>query len=82
MSVPSITVYTQPNCMPCRATKRWLDKRGTPYNTVDVTQSPTDRDAIVALGYQQSPVVVVSHGADRDVHWSGHRPDLLAEHTN
>ncbi|MDO5619291.1 glutaredoxin family protein [Kocuria sp.] len=75
-----VTVYTQPGCQPCRATTRWLKKHRVQPTTVDVTQSPADLEAVKALGYQESPVVVVSHGPGNDVHWSGYRPDLLAEH--
>lgn len=80
MKTQHITVYSQPACQPCRATKKWLEKRKASFKTVDVTESPADREAIIALGYQASPVVVVSHGTGVDVHWSGYRPDLLAEH--
>lgn len=39
----TITVYTQPSCQPCKATKRWLDKRGITFTEVDVTTSPGRR---------------------------------------
>lgn len=44
--MPAITVYTQPNCQPCKAVKRWLDRRGITYKAVDVSQSP---DAMAAI---------------------------------
>lgn len=75
-----VTVYTQPRCVQCDATKRWLKKRGHKWAEVDLTTSPADMEAVKALGYTQAPVVVVSHGVGSDVHWSGNRPDLLAEH--
>lgn len=80
MTTSAITVYTTPACPQCMTTKRWLDKRGVPYTTVDLSQSPSDMDAVKALGYAAAPVVVVI-GGDYDVHWSGFRPDMLAEHT-
>jgi glutaredoxin-like protein NrdH len=68
----TITVYTQNGCQPCKATKRWLDKRGVTYTTIDVTESPADLEAIKALGYNSVPVVVVSNGDPlTDLHWSG-----------
>lgn len=68
----TITVYTQPGCQPCKATKRWLDARGVTYTTVDVTESPADLEAIKALGYNSVPVVIVSNGdPETDLHWSG-----------
>jgi glutaredoxin-like protein NrdH len=76
-----ITVYTQPHCQPCRATKRWLDKRGIEYRTVDVSQSPDDLAAIKYLGYQQAPVVIVSSGdPETDLHWSGFDPISLGRY--
>lgn len=78
-----ITVYDKPGCQSCRATEKWLTRKGIPYTAVDVTASDDDYRACLALGYQQLPVVVVSTGVTGgDVHWSGHRPDRLAEHTN
>ena len=78
----TITVYTQPACQPCKATKRWLDKRGIIYRTVDLTESPDDMAAVKALGYAAAPVIVVS-GRDplMDLHWQGFIPDLLSKYT-
>jgi glutaredoxin-like protein NrdH len=78
----TITVYTKPNCQPCRATKRWLDKRGVDYSTVDVTTSPADLEAIKALGYEGVPVVIVSNGdPETELHWHGFHPDNLNKYT-
>ena len=74
----TITVYTQPACQPCKAVKRWLDKRGIKYATVDVTQSPDDLAALKALGYATAPVTVVSNGdPETDLHWGGFNPNYL-----
>ncbi|MBF6538153.1 glutaredoxin family protein [Nocardia farcinica] len=67
-----ITVYTRPNCQPCKATKKKLDQLGAVYTLVDVTEDAEARDAIRALGYKQAPVVVAG-----DQHWSGFSPDNL-----
>ena len=37
-----------------------------------------DYEAIRALGYKAAPIVAI--GTDYEAHWSGFRPDLLAEH--
>lgn len=79
--MPTITVYTKPHCPQCSGTKRWLDRRGVDYDTVDVSQDVQALEAIRELGYAAAPVVFVSPAAGLDVHWSGLRPDLLAEHT-
>lgn len=75
MQAAAVTVYTQPSCQPCRATKRWLDKRGITYTQVDVTHDPTAAEYVKDLGYLAAPVVITSDGA----HWNEFRPDLLEE---
>lgn len=69
----TVTVYSRDNCPQCDATKRKLGKLGVQYNEIDVT---VDNDAlahVLALGYQQVPVVEHEGG-----HWSGYRPQNLA----
>ena len=67
-----ITVYTKSSCVQCTMTVRRLDDAGLPYNTVDITQNDAARDYVMALGYQQAPVVVA--GTE---HWSGFRPERI-----
>jgi len=69
-----ITIYTQPHCQPCKATKRWWDKRGIAYTEVDITlpENAKDAEAIRALGFKEAPVVIVSTGdPETDLMWSG-----------
>lgn len=83
MKERTITVYTQPNCQPCKATKRWLDKRGIAYQEVDITTSPDDATAIRALGFTQAPVIIVSTGdAELDLMWSGFDPNNLSKYSH
>ena len=76
----TVRVYTTPNCSQCAMTKKWLDKKGVHYTTVDLTDRANINDyaAVRALGYTSAPVVAI--GTDYEIHWSGFRPDLLAEH--
>ena len=76
----TVRVYTTPNCNQCAMTKMWLDKKGVHYATVDLADPANmgDYEAIRALGYKAAPVVAI--GTDYEAHWSGFRPDLLAEH--
>ncbi|MCI5826174.1 MAG: glutaredoxin-like protein NrdH [Arcanobacterium sp.] len=67
-----ITVYTKPQCVQCRATKRALTKQGLEYVEIDLAQDEEALNTVKALGYQQAPVVF----ADGD-HWSGFRPDKI-----
>ena len=77
----TLTVYSQPNCQPCKATKRWLDRRGIIYQEVDVTTSPDDAEAIRALGFKEAPVVIVSSGdPELDLMWSGFDPNNLTKY--
>jgi glutaredoxin-like protein NrdH len=70
----TIEVYTKPGCVQCRATERDLRQRGIPFERIDVSVDDAALFRITALGHRQAPVVVAD-GA----HWSGYRPDLLAE---
>lgn len=68
----NITVYTAPQCQQCTATKRWLDRRGIGYKTVDISENPADLEAIKALGYKSAPVTIVSTGdPEMELHWQG-----------
>lgn len=67
-------VYGQPNCQPCKATTRKLDRLGIQYLYRDVSEDQEAREEVIALGFQQTPVVVVG-----DESWSGYRPDRLTD---
>ena len=68
----TITIYSRPSCQPCKAVKRWWDRKGIQYQEVNVEASPEDAAAIRALGYDGVPVVVVSNGdPETDIHWQG-----------
>ncbi|MBN7324384.1 Glutaredoxin-like protein NrdH [Mycobacteroides abscessus subsp. massiliense] len=69
----TVTVYTKPACVQCTATYKALEKQGIKYDVVDITEKPEARDYVLALGYQQAPVVV----AGEENHWSGFRPDRI-----
>lgn len=67
-------LYSRPNCQPCIATKRALDRHGIPHTVVDVTVDLDAAEHVRALGHLTAPVVVTPDGA----HWSGYRPDRIA----
>ncbi|MFD6400805.1 glutaredoxin domain-containing protein [Nocardia sp. NPDC060249] len=71
-----ITVYTRPDCQPCKATKRKLSQLGAAYAVIDVTKDPEALDLIRDLGYLQAPVIVVRDGGEL-IHWGGYAPDKL-----
>jgi glutaredoxin-like protein NrdH len=69
----TITVFSKPACVQCRATYRALDKLGREYVVVDISEDADARDYVMSLGHLQAPVVVVD-----GEHWSGYRPDRIA----
>jgi len=71
-AVPVTLFAKTTGCQQCTATKRHLDRQGTPYTIRYVDQDPEAADMVKQLGYTQAPVVVAG-----DVHWSGYRPDKL-----
>lgn len=71
-STTPITVYSQPGCPGCTATKRALDKSGAEYQVIDISEKPEARAQVLELGYSALPVVV--YGEDN---WSGFRPDRI-----
>ncbi len=71
-----ITVYSRPDCQPCKATKRKLEQLGAEYTVIDVTEDPDALTLIRDLGYLQAPVIVVRDG-DEETHWGGYAPDKL-----
>ena len=68
----SITVYSKPACMQCKATEKALAKAGLEFTTVDISMDDEARDYVMALGYVQAPVVEAN-----GEHWSGFRPDRI-----
>ncbi|MBE7701226.1 glutaredoxin family protein [Oerskovia sp. Sa1BUA8] len=68
----TVTVYTQPACMPCLATKRLLNRQGIPFTEIDLTTDPTALELVRSLNHQSAPVVIAG-----DTHWSGYRPDQI-----
>lgn len=74
----TVIVYTKPDCQPCKATARFLNERGIPFEEKDTTD-PAYLAEAKALGYMGAPVVVVVPAPGESVsHWYGFRPDLLA----
>lgn len=70
--MPPVTIYSQENCYPCKATYRKADALGISYTVVDISQDHDAREYVMSLGYKQTPVVVAG-----DVHFSGYNPDRL-----
>lgn len=72
----TITLYSQPSCGPCFATKRYLDREKVPHVVVDVRADPTAAAALKAHGITGTPAVIATVGS-KEYAWQGHRPDQL-----
>jgi glutaredoxin-like protein NrdH len=82
MKPRTITVYTKNNCVQCDRTKKWLDKNGVAYTTVNMDESPADLEAVKELGFLTAPVVIVSTGdPETELMWGGFIPDNLRKYT-
>ena len=66
------TIYVQPACVQCEATKRFLNKNNIEYATVDITEDLDALDMIKGMGFSAAPVVITENDA-----WSGFQPDKL-----
>ncbi len=66
------TVYTKPACVQCDMTKRYMDKIGVEYTTVDITQDPDALEMILGMGFSSAPVVISEVGS-----WAGFQPDKI-----
>jgi len=66
------TVYTKPACVQCEMTKKYMDKNGIPYTTVDITKDQEAFDMVIGMGFQSAPVVISEVG-----NWSGFQPDKI-----
>lgn len=73
-----ITLYFKPACVQCDATKRALDRRGLPYDLIDLTQDPQAFEFVTGLGHRQAPVVVVVIDDRLHAHWSGYQPSQIS----
>lgn len=68
------TVYVKPSCVQCDMTKRYLDKNGVEYNTVDITQDSSALEYVLGMGFSSAPVVISPVGS-----WAGFQPEKLEQ---
>jgi glutaredoxin-like protein NrdH len=70
----AVIVYTNPNCVQCEQTKKFLNKEGIEY-TVENLQSDDNYEKLIDFvnrGFKSAPIVVT----DTET-WSGYKPDKL-----
>ena len=68
-----ITVYSNPNCVQCEQTKRYLSLKGLEFESKMIQDSPEIMPLIEEKGYRSAPVVVTP-----DDSWSGFRLEKLS----
>ena len=69
-----ITVYSNPNCVQCEQTKKWLTRKELRFESKMIADSPEVQAIIDANKFQSAPVVVAG-----DKVWSGFRLDHLTD---
>ena len=68
----NVKVYSNPNCVQCEQTKRWLTLNDIKFDTALISDSPEVHDLIAEKGYASAPVVVAG-----EMSWSGFRLEKL-----
>jgi glutaredoxin-like protein NrdH len=58
----SVTVFSKPNCVQCRYTKRELESKSLDYNEIDVTIDDGARKMLQDMGISELPAVSVEDG--------------------
>lgn len=72
-----VVIYTKPACVQCTATTREMDRKGIPYDLIDLTKDASAMQKVQDMGYMQAPVVVAG-----EEHWAGFRPDKIGSLLN
>jgi glutaredoxin-like protein NrdH len=67
-----ITVYSNPSCVQCENTKRFLSNKGIEFESKMIQDSPEVMPIIESNGYRTAPIVVAGNDS-----WSGFRLDKL-----
>ena len=67
-----ITVYSNPNCVQCETTKRYLTQKGIEFESKMIQDSPEVIPLIEEKGYKTAPVVVTDNDS-----WAGFRIEKL-----
>ena len=69
----SVIVYSNPNCVACEQTKRFLTVKGVVFESKMISESPEIFPLIEEKGYASAPVVVAGEDS-----WSGFRLEKLS----
>lgn len=72
-----VTVWSTPNCQPCRVTKLQFDKFGVIYEEKNLEDYPDKLEEFKAKGLMQSPIVETETRI-----WSGFHLDKIKSLAN
>lgn len=72
-----VTVWTNPNCVQCDATKKQFDKLGIKYEEQSLVDNPVALDLFKTQGFTSAPIVTTDTKT-----WSGFRLDKIKSLAN
>lgn len=72
-----IKVYSIPDCMPCKMTKKFLSDHDIPFEDVNVEENEAALELIKSHGFFSLPVVTTNDSFD--FAWCGFSIDRLEE---
>lgn len=72
-----IKVYSKPDCIQCKMTKKYLLEHDVPFEEIDVLEDEAALELIKQHGYYSLPVVTTNDSFDFS--WCGFRIDKLEE---
>lgn len=67
-----VIVYTNPNCVQCDQTKKFLDRESIEYEVKDLSENKDDLVRFINMGFKSAPIVETE-----DDIWSGFKIDKL-----
>jgi len=67
-----VKVYTNPNCIQCDRTKKFLDDAEIEYEVIDLSSDIESLTKLIDMGFKSAPIVET----DNDI-WSGFKYDKL-----
>ena len=76
-AILAVTVYSKPECVQCRFTKRELDAKSLCYNEIDITEDDEARKVLQDMGISQLPAVAVATDDGEVEWWSGFRIEKI-----
>jgi glutaredoxin-like protein NrdH len=69
----SVVVYSNPNCIQCEQTKKYLTLKEIPFESKMIDKRPEIHSLIEEKGYRSAPIVVAGEDS-----WSGFRLEKLS----